>query len=137
MRYEILKSIQNKLKEADVEAKLFEPNWDRPQQFPVVWIELDDEELKEGVNTQERRIPFSVFAATRTTYDDRDKAQEDLLMLADIIEATLSDYITMIDSKKLIVEYRGFSYFSEAAIQEGKAFVIVAVAVKFRVRYRR
>jgi len=137
MRAEILEMIQNKLKEINLDAELFEPNWEIPHATPAVWIELASEEIKEGFSAQERKIPITIFIAERVFASNFYEEQINMLNLADQVEELLTNYITQVQEKKIVIEYAGCSYFSEQARQEEGMLTILAIALKFKVKFRR
>lgn len=135
MRIELLNALQEKLETLELPVYTREPNWERPQEFPLMWLELGNETLKEGVNVSQRKIPISVYIANRGIYDVVDTLS--LLEIADNVENTLSDYIFDLSGKKAMVKYTGSSYFQDQFKAENGVVVVVVYKLDFEVSLRR
>lgn len=134
MRAELLAKLKRQL-EMGYPVFIREPNWEKPQAYPLMWLEFGNETLKEGVNVSQRQIPVSVYIALRGFYDNI--YPETILNIADSVEEKLSDYIFDLDGKKGVVKYVGSSYFSDQFKAENGVIVVVVYKLDFNISIRR
>ena len=61
MRWGLFENVFKRLKDSlEIPVLPYEPNWNNWVSFPVAWIELEKEEIREGMSSFDRKIPIVI-----------------------------------------------------------------------------
>jgi len=138
MRYEILQQIKEHLERTlKTNIMTYEPNWQLPNTFPVIWLSFGEEQLKEGLNASQRSIPVTIYVAHRGTAQSVLDVEREILDISDRVESILTNYAFAVEEKKATLEYSGFRWFQDRISEQGSIYVVLATEISFNVKIRR
>jgi len=137
MRKEIIEEIVEKIKTlTNYQVFSFQPDFSLPKKFPLLFVELETENVQNGLPTQGMRtIPVKVWCMNKFIISKQTKEKyDDILDIADIIDDGLNGQILTVSGKNIRVVFQTFEPFQ---VFEDKDVTIFGIAIKINCIYTR
>ncbi|RKX50728.1 MAG: hypothetical protein DRP25_05080 [Thermotoga sp.] len=138
MRWGLFENVFKRLKDSlEIPVLPYEPNWNNWVSFPVAWIELEKEEIREGMSSFDRKIPIVVYIAHRGLFENVEQIQQQIYDLSDQVEQLLTNHAFAVDGKKVLLLYKGWDPFKDLKVENNQTFFVFVTAIHFEARTRR
>jgi len=137
MRKEIIESIVEKIKTlTDYQVFSFQPDFSLPKKFPLLFVELESENVQSGLPSQGvRTIPIKIWCMNKFVISKQTKEKyNDILDIADIIDDGLNGQILVADGKSIRIVFQTFEPFQ---VFEDKDVTIFGISIKINCIYTR
>lgn len=133
MKKKVVGGIKRELEDLlGCEVWLVDPDWDKPVQFPVVWMEVSGEESREGVQQPyTREMSLEIFVAERTV---RERVEEVVGRVLDWVEKvdSWSQGSMVVSGRTVRMRYRGMRTRTMRSEQD---FIVMIAGVQVSVIY--